>query len=396
MPHSISTEATFTFELLPPNIRESSQIGAQVSLPADAPLLNIDEISEANKDVLRQALFENQVIVIRKQQGIDPTTLPKLAKVFDPAASDIHSAGVKAVSNPKDILSAYKAGRLPRAPQVGVIGSGTFKDYEGIPELDVIHLDHTTFHEHPLSQEELDQGYTRPYRWHMDAPLYERYPGEATILHCIKMPKLPDQKLKFPDGKEKTIAAGATAFFSGARAYEMLSADEKEFALKTTVTYAPQAYEYIRHCKSTEDGLSIPTLGRETALENLSEWSWDKVAEYPMVWPNPRDATRPHLQFHGCCAYKLTTRNPATGEVAVVDDVAEVRRVCYSLQKRIWAAENIYAHRWQEGDLVIFHNKGVMHSITGQLAQYREDEEKKRLLWQCTMGSAEAPKAFRP
>ncbi len=71
--------------------------------------------------------------------------------------------------------------------------------------------DHTTFHEKPLSPTELDQGYTRPYRWHMDTPFYARLPGEVTILHAVKVPNLADQKLKFPDGQEVEIAAGATA-----------------------------------------------------------------------------------------------------------------------------------------------------------------------------------------
>lgn len=93
--------------------------------------------------------------------------------------------------------------------------------------------------------------------------------------------------------------------------------------------------------------------------------------------------------------YKLTTKDPKTGDVTVVDDVQTVRNICYALQKKIYAAENIYAHRWQEGDLVIFHNKGAMHSVTGQLENDEGDEKKKRLLWQCTMGSAEPPKAFR-
>lgn len=73
-----------------------------------------------------------------------------------------------------------------------------------------------------------------------------------------------------------------TLVFSGARAFDLLTPEEKEFALNTTVTYAPQAYEYIRHCKASEDGLTIPTMGREVPIENLSEWSWDKVAEHPV------------------------------------------------------------------------------------------------------------------
>jgi alpha-ketoglutarate-dependent taurine dioxygenase len=138
-------------------------------------------------------------------------------------------------------------------------------------------------------------------------------------------------------------------------------------------------------------------MGRETPLNKLSEWTWDEVAEYPLVWRNPGvgSAGRPHLQVHGCCVYRLTTKDPKTGAVSVIDDVQKVRDICYAMQKKIYAAENIYAHRWQEGDLVIFHNKGVMHSITGQLNNNQEDEQKKRLLWQCTMGSTERPQAFR-
>lgn len=138
----------------------------------------------------------------------------------------------------------------------------------------------------------------------MDTPFYERLPGEVTILHAVKVPKLPDQFLKFPDGKVKEIGAGATAckfasalrrnhgncliarssVFSGARAFELLTHEEQEFALNTTVTYAPQAYEYIRNCKATEDGLSIPHMGREIPVDQLSEWNWDKVAEHPVSY----------------------------------------------------------------------------------------------------------------
>lgn len=136
MPESTS----LTFNLLSDEIRQSSAIGAEVQLPPGMVMLDLDRLTDNDKDTLRKALFENQVVVIRNQKGIDPTVLPKLAKIFDPNASDIHSAGEKAVSDPKNILSAYKAGRIPRAPQVGIIGSGKFQDYEGLKELEVVHL----------------------------------------------------------------------------------------------------------------------------------------------------------------------------------------------------------------------------------------------------------------
>lgn len=136
MPESTS----LTFSLLPDAIRQSSAIGAEVQLPPGMSKLDLDRLTENDKETLRKALFENQVIVIRGQKGIDPTVLPQFAKVFDPSASDVHSAGEKAVSDPKNILSAYKAGRIPKAPQVGIIGSGNFHDYEGLKELEIIHL----------------------------------------------------------------------------------------------------------------------------------------------------------------------------------------------------------------------------------------------------------------
>jgi hypothetical protein len=129
-----------TFELLPSDVRQDTAIGAEIKLPEGMPILDLERLSAEDKQTLRKALFENQVIVIRGQKGIDATVLPELAKVFDESAIGIHSAGEKAVSDPRNILSAYKAGRIPRAPQVGIIGSGKFQDYEGLPELEVIHL----------------------------------------------------------------------------------------------------------------------------------------------------------------------------------------------------------------------------------------------------------------
>lgn len=109
-----------------------------------------------------------------------------------------------------------------------------------------------------------------------------------------------------------------------------------------------------------------------------------------MVWKNITTG-KPHLQILGCCVYALKTTNPQTGEVTTIDDLSEVRRICHGLQKKVYAPENIYAHRWQEGDLVMFHNRGVMHSISGQLAGL----EAKRLLWQCNMASGAVPDPYR-
>lgn len=109
-----------------------------------------------------------------------------------------------------------------------------------------------------------------------------------------------------------------------------------------------------------------------------------------MVWENHGNGM-PHLQILGCCVYSLTTTDPATGKSTVIDDIQEVRRICHTFQSKVYAPENIFAHRWEQGDLVIFHNRGVLHSISGQLSKYPD----RRLLWQCTMASTALPKAYK-
>ena len=104
-----------------------------------------------------------------------------------------------------------------------------------------------------------------------------------------------------------------------------------------------------------------------------------------MVWKNPGLPSRPSLQILGMCVKALVTVDPNTGLKTRVDDLAEVRRICYSFQKRAMRPEYIFTHDWQEGDLVMFHNQGVWHTITGQL------EGSKRLMWQCTMASGIPP-----
>ncbi|KAI6797341.1 hypothetical protein KC363_g6663 [Hortaea werneckii] len=386
MPHLVEP---LVIRPLADELRKETLLGAEVILPSSIRHLDVSQLSTEERNMLREALFENGILVVRGQEGIKPTDLVSLAKLFDSLPLDIHSGGAKQVTDPKNILSQNGCTRVPSAPQVTVIGQGKYYNHEGIPEIDLKHLDHTLFHEESLSEEAMTNGYTRPYRWHMDAPLYENLPGFATVLHALEVPDVPDQKLAFPDGRVMDVAAGATAFFSGARNFELLSADEQDFAVHTIVQYAPRAYEWIKDCKATADGLSIAKRGREKAEDELPHFEWDKVHEFPMVWKNPTTG-KPHLQILGCCVRALRTKDPKTGVVTTIDDLDEVRSICHSFQSPVYSPENVYAHRWQKGDLVIFHNRGVMHSITGQLARHPE----RRLLWQCNMASLTEPEAY--
>jgi len=70
--------------------------------------------------------------------------------------------------------------------------------------------------------------------------------------------------------------------FSGARSFDLLTADQQAFAKNTTVHYAPRAYEWMKDCKATSDGLTIAKSGREKALTELPPFDEAKVQSFPV------------------------------------------------------------------------------------------------------------------
>ncbi|KAH7028929.1 alpha-ketoglutarate dependent xanthine dioxygenase [Microdochium trichocladiopsis] len=387
MPTALPPSSThFEIRPLPAALRKETNIGAEMLLRGDQLFIDPDLITDDDRELLRTALYEHSVLVVRKQKGIEPSVLPRLARVWDDHAKSTHSGGAQMVKDKDNILSKNGGDRIPRAPQVSVLGSGHFKDYEGLPEVRLRHLNQREFHADPLTEDQVQSGQTRFYRWHLDAPLYERLPGRVTLIHGVKVPTGQTQRIELESGENLHVAPGASAFVSGAKAFSLLSSAEQEFALNTTIQYAPRAYEWIRDCKATSDGLTIARVGDERALDDLPEWSWDKVQSHPMVWKNPGSPDKPLLEILGCCVYALRTKDPQTGQVTEISDLARVREIVHGMQKKVLRRpEYIYAHAWEEGDLVVFHNKGVWHSITGNL------DGVERILWQCTMESGVEP-----
>jgi hypothetical protein len=207
MPHPVMP---LQIRPLPAELRKSTRLGAEVVLPESMALFDPKSLSESEKKTFREGFFDNGVLVIRNQAGIEPQVLYDIADLLDPDHLPYHSGGQKQVTDSKNILSQNNCSRIPRAPQVTVIGSGHVSDYEDIEELDLKHLDQSSFHENPLSVQEISSGLTRPYRWHMDAALYETLPGIVTSLHAIEVPEVPKQQIHFPGRESMGVAAGAT------------------------------------------------------------------------------------------------------------------------------------------------------------------------------------------
>lgn len=122
------------------DLRKRSELGAEVILPSSMKHLDLEHLSAEEQAILRAGLFDHGVLVVRNQQGFDPNVMPQIGRFFDETALGIHSSGEKMVTEVKNILSQNRGARLPRAPQVSVIGNGKWTGYEGLPDLDLKHV----------------------------------------------------------------------------------------------------------------------------------------------------------------------------------------------------------------------------------------------------------------
>jgi alpha-ketoglutarate-dependent taurine dioxygenase len=264
---------------------------------------------------------------------------------------------------------------------VQVIGNGFVPSYEGLENVRLRHPHHKTFHATVVPEDE-DLDVTRFYRWHIDAALYGLAPPVATTLLAVKVPGGRKQTLRYDDGTgdEMTVPLGTTAFASGETMYDILSDEDKAFARSTRVEYAPHPYIWMSGAKSRPTGLGLVTQGKELAEDALPPVDPSAVQTLPLCWRNPVTG-RLALQVHPSAIKAL---HLADG--TVVDNLAEVRDTIYRLQRPGIAPQRVYAHDWQEGDLVIFHNRGVIHSVVGAFA-----EDEVRIFRQCNIAGSELP-----
>lgn len=163
-------------------------------------------------------------------------------------------------------------------------------------------------------------------------------------------------------------------------------------------TEDPLNSSWIASTKFTSDGSSIVTEGKEVPLDDLPPWEDSKLKTMPMVWYSPLDGT-PSLMIHGQCALRVHVKRSADDEVKVLDDLGEVRAFLQACvlspsssaaaqlgaeraehavpradpaapldprryQLPILRPEYVYAHNHQEGDLAVWYNMGMWHSIT--------------------------------
>ena len=199
---------------------------------------------------------------------------------------------------------------------------------------------------------------------------------------AVSVPAGRRQTLRYDDntGDELDVPLGTTAFVSGYKMYDILSDKDKEFVRTSKIEYAPHPYIWMSGAKSKSDGLGLFSDGLELSDSDLPPIETDKIQVLPMVWKNPVTG-KLAVQIHPSAVRKI---HLADG--TVIDDLQEVREIVHRIQRPGIAPRLVYAHDWEEGDLVLFHNQGVLHSVVGAFA-----EDEIRLFRQCNIAASQPP-----
>lgn len=381
---------------------EDKPFGCSITLPSyaknDPANLDDDDFKK-----LFDAVHTNLVVIIPGQAELPPKSQYLLTKRFDPSIPEPkEDSGFAGYGHGKEFRHAQsvlkKDGTTVKSqPQVQILGQGIFEadepGNENGAQIDLTHPSHTTFHHTPLTEQQIQEEHrTRFYRWHIDSALYDLAPPVVTTLLGIKVPPATKtQLIDYDDGSgdKLKLTQGATCFVSGQQAFEGLSEEDQSFALNTIVEYAPHPYIVISPAGATKDGLTMVSEGKEIPFDKLPEWEESKIKKLPMVWTNPV-TNKHHLQLHGCCLHKLHTTLP-NGETKTFE-LKEAREKAHELMRPAIRPAKVLPHTWNQGDLVIFYNRGVWHSVTGEFKGVNNGKDERRLMHQCNIASGFDPK----
>ena len=354
--------------------------GSTVDFGAEIAACDLVQLSDADFEALVRAVLTHHVVVVRGQASLTPQQQYELTRRFDPTVQTYGHGHDKELLKKSVLVQDLIS--IPNVPQVQLIGNGFVENHQGVAEATLRHPTHQTFHQQPLSQAQEQQDFTRFYRWHIDAALYKLQPPKVTTLLALEVPENRPQTVLYDDGSGDTLQVplGATAFVSGARAFRDLSPEQQALALRTSVRYAPHPYVWIKQARANPTGLGLVSEGKELPRNALPPYQAEEVVTLPLVWQNPVTGELA-LQAHACCVEQLVIDGVALTELT------ECRRIIYELMRPGIAPTKVYAHPWQAGDLVIFNNRGVWHSVVGALTP-----ADRRVYHQCNLASNEPPR----
>jgi len=140
--------------------------------------------------------------------------------------------------------------------------------------------------------------------------------------------------------------------------------------------------------------LGIESEGLELPYSELPAWEESRTQTLPILWKNPVTGGL-HFQVHPCGAAELIVDPLPAGakregalypDGAHIKDLKEVRDILYKMQRPAIAPSLVYPHDWREKDLVLFHNRGVLHSVVGSF-----EKDQVRAFHQCNLAASSLP-----
>jgi alpha-ketoglutarate-dependent taurine dioxygenase len=353
--------------------------GSDVDFGAEVAACDLAHLSDADFHALERAVLTHHVVVVRGQGGLSPRDQFELTRRFDPTVQTYGHGHKKEILRQSVLVQDLVS--IPEVPQVQLLGNGPVAEHEGLSAVQLRHPSHRGFHGAPLTDAQEAAGFTRFYRWHIDAALYKLHPPKVTTLLALQVPENRPQTVVYDDGTGDTldVPLGTTAFVSGYRAFRDLTPEQRDWALRTQARYAPHPYVWIRNARARSNALGLESEGKELTRAELPAYDEAEITTLPLVWMNPLTG-EPALQLHAFCVEDLITDGKPVG------DLVECRRLLHELMRPAIAPSKVYAHPWQAGDLVIFNNRGVWHTVVGSL---RADDT--RVYHQCNLASSEPP-----
>lgn len=404
-----------------------------------ARVTGIDLANPSDNDfaVLERAVYERLVVVVPGQGHLTARDQLALTQRFDPSAGEYGHGSDQALMAASVLQNDLHA--IPSAPEVKLLGNGVVASHdEGrMRDVPLRHPMHYSFHKETLPPEDADRA-TRFFRWHIDAAFYARQPPRVTTLLALEVPvRAGTQTVRYDDGSgdQLDVPLAATAFISGEQAFEALVPEAKAFALAASVRYHPHPYIWMKEAKALSTGrcegvggggggalgppavspsllgwsglayscthlmslvrfappagLGIVSEGKELPASALPPWKEELVCSLPAVWKNPVTG-KLALQIHPCSVEDVFVGGQSLSAQAGggQEGLARVRRVLDALVRPGIAPPRVLAHNWAPGDLVIFNNRAVLHTVTGTLAP-----DDRRVFHQCNLAGSDAPVA---
>ncbi|KAI0299897.1 hypothetical protein BC826DRAFT_993983, partial [Russula brevipes] len=129
-------------------------------------------------------------------------------------------------------------------------------------------------------------------------------------------------------------------------------------------------------------GLAIESEGKELALDELPPWTRTGSRSL-QKWKNPITGAL-HFQVHPCAVRELLVDPLPEGasrdgalypDGTCVTDLKEVRDLLYKMRRPAIGA-----------DLVLFHNRGVLHTVVGAI-----QPDQVRAFHQCNLAASDDP-----